>query len=361
MKKTLIAIAALATVGTAAAQSAVTLYGRIDTNYGWSRATTTKANGTKERKTSIGLNPDGKRKGNLSTSRWGLKGQEDIGNGLSAVFNIEAGFNSGTGAFLDGGFARRSVVGLKGSFGQVVLGRDYTPVDSIAGGNYQADGLDLLALGYTRRANGIHYSGKFSGIGVQAFAGTKGNDDGIIQTKVNDVKTTKTAIGLGVSYADGPFAAGVAVQTFNNKVTGSRNNRTTEYAVGASYDFTAAKLYAHYMGIKKTDTKAANQIGIGIEAPVSALTLGAEYAYNWGKTASFVGVVDNANTAFGALANNKDKAKGHNFALQARYAMSKRTDLYARAARYSAIKGSGVTAKSKTNSDLVTVGIRHKF
>ena len=102
MKKSLIALAALAAVGAASAQSSVTLYGVIDTNYGWARLT--KKNMDRRsvtvKTTTTGLNAAG---GNLSGSRWGLRGQEDLGNGLSAVFNVEAGFSSTDGAFSDSG------------------------------------------------------------------------------------------------------------------------------------------------------------------------------------------------------------------------------------------------------------------
>ena len=85
MKKSLIALAALAAVGAASAQSSVTLYGVIDTNYGWSRTTVDIPVVGTLKVTRTGLNADG---GNLSGSRWGLKGQEDLGNGLAEVFNV---------------------------------------------------------------------------------------------------------------------------------------------------------------------------------------------------------------------------------------------------------------------------------
>ena len=110
MKKSLIAVAALAAVGAASAQSSVTLYGVVDTGYGVVQTKTEQGGVTTKTRTT------GLMSGNLSGSRWGLKGQEDLGNGLSAVFNVETGFNSVKGDFTDG-FNRRSVVGLKGSFG----------------------------------------------------------------------------------------------------------------------------------------------------------------------------------------------------------------------------------------------------
>src|SRR5690606_15611017 len=61
------------------------------------------------------------------SSRWGLRGKEDLGNGLSATFVLESGFNTATGISRQGGrlFGRQAWVGLKGDFGQLAFGRQY--------------------------------------------------------------------------------------------------------------------------------------------------------------------------------------------------------------------------------------------
>ena len=345
MKKSLIAVAALAAVGAASAQSSVTLYGVVDTGYGVEQ-TKTELFGVTTKTRTTGL-----MSGNLSGSRWGLKGQEDLGNGLSAVFNVEAGFNSANGDFKDDGFNRRSVVGLKGSFGQVLLGRDYTPMDTIGGGDYfQASDLvtadDPMGVGlYTVRANGVHYAGEFGGVGVKAFVGY---DDQ--KTTVSGIGTTSRnrneGYGVGVTYAGGPFMVGAAVQQFRSKDAVATTGKNTEYGLGASYDFTAAKLYAHYIAndFQTPNAKPLQQFGLGVTAPFGAFTLGGQYAYNYWKVAPGV------------------KAEGHDFVLQGTYALSKRTDLYARAARTDSwkVKTSGTTAY-KTNTDSFAVGVRHRF
>ena len=345
MKKSLIAVAALAAVGAASAQSSVTLYGVVDTGYGVEQ-TKTELFGVTTKTRTTGL-----MSGNLSGSRWGLKGQEDLGNGLSAVFNVEAGFNSANGDFKDDGFNRRSVVGLKGSFGQVLLGRDYTPMDTIGGGDYfQASDLvtadDPMGVGlYTVRANGVHYAGEFGGVGVKAFVGY---DDQ--KTTVSGIGTTSRnrneGYGVGVTYAGGPFMVGAAVQQFRSKDAVATTGKNTEYGLGASYDFTAAKLYAHYIAndFQTPNAKPLQQFGLGVTAPFGAFTLGGQYAYNYWKVAPGV------------------KAEGHDFVLQGTYALSKRTDLYARAARTDSWKAktSGTTIY-KTNTDSFAVGVRHRF
>lgn len=355
MKKSLIAVAALAAVGAASAQSSVTLYGVVDTGYGVTQ-TKTEVGGTTIKTRTTGL-----MSGNLSGSRWGLKGQEDLGNGLSAVFNVEAGFNSANGNFT-GGFNRRSVVGLKGSFGQVLLGRDYTPMDSI-GSDYQASDLvtsdDYHGSLYTVRTNGIHYAGEFGGVGVKAFVGYDDQKTTVSGHGTNS-RNRNEGYGVGVSYATGPFSVAGAVQQFRTKVIGDSLKRI-EYGVGAAYDFTAAKLYAHYIArdggidvasnigagvvsIDSGDTKPVQQFGLGVTVPFGAFTLGGQYAYNYWKAAP------------------GGKAEGHDFVLQGTYALSKRTDLYARAARTDSwkVKTSGTTTY-KTYTDSFAVGVRHRF
>ena len=152
MKKSLIALAAVAAVGAASAQSSVTLYGVLDAAYNNLSATNA---GTLSRVTGNGAN---------QASRIGFRGVEDLGGGLKASFVLEAAINvdngtgstsvansttigqtltSGTGntganainsalASSAGGaqgltFNRRSTVSLAGNFGEVRVGRDLTP------------------------------------------------------------------------------------------------------------------------------------------------------------------------------------------------------------------------------------------
>ena len=151
---------------------------------------------------------------------------------------------------------------------------------------------------------------------------------------------------MGVTYAGGPFMVGAAVQQFRAKDAVATYSKNTEYGIGASYDFTAAKLYTHYIAndFQTPNAKPLQQFGLGVTAPFGAFTLGGQYAYNYYK------------------AGTNSKAKGHDFVLQGTYALSKRTDVYARAARTDSwkVKTSGTTAY-KTNTDSFAVGVRHRF
>ena len=120
LKKFVLAITAFGTfAGCAHAQSSVTLYGVVDDGF------------------DINTNSGGERlyaltsAGAIQNSRWGLRGSEDLGGGLKAIFKLENGFDINSGKFSQGGleFGRNAFVGLEGPYGTVTLGRQY---DSVA-------------------------------------------------------------------------------------------------------------------------------------------------------------------------------------------------------------------------------------
>jgi predicted porin len=99
------------------AQSSVTLFGLIDAGFGY---TNTNAGSRYAM-----MN------GNINGDRWGLRGREDLGGGLAAIFQIESGFNVGTGALGQGGreFGRQAWVGLSSeTFGTAKFGRQYDAI-----------------------------------------------------------------------------------------------------------------------------------------------------------------------------------------------------------------------------------------
>ena len=119
MKKTLIALAAVAATGAAFAQSSVTLYGVADVAVG------------KTNNAGLGLTSDkfqaiASNVLNNGNSRFGLKGSEDLGGGLKANFNYEGGINIANGAGNTSGgqlFSRAAWVSLSGGFGELRAGR----------------------------------------------------------------------------------------------------------------------------------------------------------------------------------------------------------------------------------------------
>ena len=348
MKKSLIAIAALAAAGAAAAQSSVTMYGQVNTGYEHSKTDIT-IGGVKTTTKTTGFQND-----QVKSSRLGFKGEEALGNGLSATFALEMGFNAADGKFADSAFNRKATVGLKGAFGEVRIGKDSTPMNEFDGSFKAIDRTTTLAkqvagrdASWEGRPTGLFYNGSFSGFDVAAAIGnssTRVKTDGATTMK----KDTAT-YGLGMGYNGGAWAVGAAVQLDTEK-TLNDDVKKTNYGVGASYDFNVAKVYGQYKGGQYKNKMPAggkysyDQFAVGVSAPFGATTLSAEYAYNKAKDTA------------GAVST---KYKGNVFAVQAEYAFSKRTSLVARAGQVANWKDKTLNDKSSTQE--YTVGLRHKF
>ena len=352
MKKSLLALAALAAAGAASAQSSVTLYGIADISGGYKEV---NANGVKAKTTGANV-------GNLGDSRIGLKGSEDLGNGLKAVFNYEWQIDSAHGTLYSGegkakslnnGYAtgtREAFVGLEGNFGQVRVGTTDTPVRNlaIAGTADAASDFDTTNLGaLVNRASGVHYFGNFSGVGIQAFAGYHKNESA--DTTTDNYK----GYGLGLSYANGPLLVGAAVQQFKQSADASTTgtSKKTEAVVGGTYDFGTAKVFANYVygkvGVDGNTTTAyggafdkVQELNLGVTVPYGAASFVAEYGRNRYN-----------------LAGTNEKFSGNDFMIGANYAFSKRTDVYVRAAQLNDLKN----GDDKNWTRLYAAGIRHKF
>ena len=356
MKKSLIAIAALAAAGAAAAQSSVTMYGQVNTGYEYSKTDITTS-GVKTTTKTTGFQND-----RVNTSRLGFKGEEALGNGLSATFALEMGFDSADGEFADSAFNRKATVGLKGAFGEVRIGKDSTPMNEFDGSFKAIDRTASLAqindgeikpkydldAAFTARPTGLFYNGTFSGVSVSAAIGNDSERTKI--AGVTEAKQDTAVYGLGLGYNGGAWAVGAAVQLDTEK-TLSDDVKTTNYGVGASYDFNVAKVYGQYKGGQYknkastvADKYSYDQFAVGVSAPFGATTLSAEYAYNKAKDTA------------GAVST---KYKGNVFAVQAEYAFSKRTSLVARAGQVANWKDKTLNDKSSTQE--YTVGLRHKF
>ena len=351
MKKSLIAIAALAAAGAAAAQSSVTMYGQVNTGYEYSKTDITNKSGVKTTTKTTGFQND-----RVKTSRLGFKGEEALGNGLSATFALEMGFNANDGTFKSGAaFDRKATVGLKGAFGEVRIGKDSTPMNEFDGSFKAIDRTTTLAkqvagrdASWEGRPTGLFYNGSFSGVSVSAAIG---NDSERVKTAgVTTAKQDTAVYGLGLGYNGGAWAVGAAVQLDTEK-TLSDDVKKTNYGVGASYDFNVAKVYGQYEGGQYknkastvADKYSYDQFAVGVSAPFGATTLSAEYAYNKAKDTQGADVY---------------KYKGNVFAVQAEYAFSKRTSLVARAGQVANWKNETTNDKSSTQE--YTVGLRHKF
>src|SRR5690606_37483805 len=185
-----------------------------------------------------------------SGSRWGLKGTEDLGDGLQAIFQLESGFDSSTGDQAQGGrlFGRHATIGLQGdSWGRLDLGRQtniaskyFADVASPFGASFgQANvGATFGSANTVRWDNMVMYqTPNFSGF--QFGVGYSSNVDGSQDWDV-DGATDPNEKGLttGLRYANGPIGAAL---TYDQVDTDVADAKVKAWNVGLSYDFEVVK------------------------------------------------------------------------------------------------------------------------
>lgn len=166
MKLKQAAIAAAMSCPWLAVAQSVTLYGVVDSGI--------------EYVNNIGANKDGvvRIPGTTGSvpSRWGVRGAEDLGGGMKAVFALESGFSPDSGVSNQGGrlFGRQAYVGLSGGWGQVAFGRQYNMLfwstldPDILGPNAYGSGSLDSGIPNARSDNAVSYKGKFGGLTVGA-------------------------------------------------------------------------------------------------------------------------------------------------------------------------------------------------
>jgi predicted porin len=341
MKKSLVALAALAAVGAASAQSTVTLYGVADVWLG-SQKVETRPNGNVA---FTGVRQNLLNSGGYNGSRFGFRGTEDLGGGLKANFVLEQGINVDTGAPADSTrqFNRQAYVGFSGGFGEVRLGRQLTAYDTLRGAtNHSFDTAFAVTSSvwgkgiadYTSRVdNQITYiSPDFSG-----FSGalTYGLDETTANSATGSLKDT-TAVHL--KYAASPLLVGVAYQKEERINTGDR----TYTLLAGSYDFGMAKVTAGFNRAKQDLLGKDNEYQLGVDFPVAA----------------------NARIALGYAHAKKKNAAGASlgktdgYSLTGYYDLSKRTRLYAGLRNYQDKNAAGVKTEK---GNLYAIGVRHSF
>ncbi len=337
MKKSLLALAVLgAFAGVASAQTNVTLYGVADVGFESFDNGDARTNGLES--------------GGQSASRVGLKGTEDLGNGLKAMFMLENGFDLDTG---NGTGNRYSYVGLGGEFGAVTLGRQNTPLkDAYSkidpfGAAGTIGNIENVFFGGTAGNNRVANTVKFA---TPSYSGFNG---GVSYTfgEVEDSNSSNRQLGLNLGYGNGPIDVqfGFADLKGNTAAIPAVGDDARRYFLGAAYDFGAAKLHAAYGDAKNEPvgggTNVKNRSGmVGVSVPFGASALMASYTLNQNRT------IDDADT--------------QHLALMYTYDMSKRTNLYA---GYGYTRNDGAVNLRTRGGDVgddpkvLAVGVRHKF
>ena len=340
MKKSLLVLAVIGAFASAAhAQSSVTLFGVVDAAFG-----RISGNGSKTGISNSGLN----------SSRLGFRGVEDLGGGLKASFHLEGQLQNDVGNSGGLTFQRRSTVSLSGGFGEIRIGRDYTPTfwnttifDAFGtNGVGQANTPGMLGspanITAVRSNNSIGYFlpgdlGGFYGQAMYAFG-----------EQVSGAATSSDGnyFGFRFGYANGPLNAAFA----NGKVKNFAVGGVTTTNLGISYNF-GAVTPAFFYGTEKTGSGSKiKAFEISATAPLGAGELRAAYSK-----------YDRANS----------NADWNKFALGYGYNLSKRTQVYGTYARVSNKAGSavtvtnnglgGITANLGGGSTGFELGVRHAF
>ena len=310
MKKTLVALAVLGSFASvASAATSVTLYGRLDVGYD-----SFHHDGLKLQQDAI-----------ANQSRFGVKGEEDLGNGLAATFKLEGRFSADTGAYTKDMFDRESTVGLKGAFGHVRFGRALAAMDNGIGGftvGERVASFDNYSSA-ARHSNSMFYDYSNSGFSVGGNVSTKGGALDVAE----GADASKVGYGLYAKYDANNLGLGAAYQRDGN---GGK-----EWGVGASYTFAPVTLGASYADHKNAASTKTRIVNAYVSGDVTANdTVYFQYNRNQEKTASNVKTTQNA------------------YGLGYMHALSNRTSVYAETAR---------TKRAGENGWDYSVAMRHKF
>jgi predicted porin len=373
--KHIAAASLLACAGTAWAQSSVTLYGVLDTNIEYVNKMSPTAPGTPgfpgAAASKIDMNTGG-----LSGSRWGLRGDEDLGGGNKALFVLESGFGVNDGRLQQGGrlFGRQAFVGLDTRFGKFTFGRQYTSLfEALANFSPTAYSTQyepiIFMTGLNFRSdNTAKYTGTFGP--VTALAHWSFGNGVFGAGQVPGQFKRDSGYGAAVAYAGGPFGATIAYDQANPSMTpfgDTGYGSAKKLAVAASYTVGPAKLIGGYRWEKATYSNDATFIrddmwwaGVNYQA-TQALGLTLAYYYDKLKTLQL--------SKAGAPSS---PANPWQVSFIADYNFSKRTDVYLTTA-YARTAGLNFDTSAigfangyfpgagQTSMVGAAVGIRHKF
>jgi predicted porin len=281
MKKSILALAVLAAFGGAAhAQSSVTIYGAVDASLSYTNKIST---GGKDTGGQMALDS-----GLMKGSRLGVKGVEDLGGGIKALFTIENGFNLDTGEAGQKGvlWGRQATIGLSGNFGTILAGRQKDVLDDVGSITSPGDfggvvsrvhSLNLDRTNGERVNNSIRYNtpnfSGFTGSVIYGFGEEPGSTG------------AGQSFGLGGTYANGPLNIGLgyfqskmggksasdvngaaacngAVMAMGKDKIGDKAGDTClkTWTLAAAYQFGPARVYGSYSRVKLPLAKVPSEI-----------------------------------------------------------------------------------------------------
>lgn len=327
-----------------APSSSVTVYGLYDAAV--RRAT--NANAARDPNTSM-------EDGIFTGSRLGLRGSEDLGGGLRAVFNIESGFHPGTGTSLQGTatadygqeavtsrfWGREAWVGLRGGWGGVLLGRQYTVAHSLAARFQPLGNPNNLALSVfsshhiARQDNMVRFDAKLGDVELLASHTLGGQGS----TSAN------SSSALGAGYTRGALFLGAYLQQMNNRA-GTEKRKI----VGLGGNYRINPTLALYGGTMQRSAQVSAQEN-------KVWTVGTNIELTRQTTLS-VAYFDDSQSGTAALEGSRKVVWA-----SANYRFSSRTDVYAVIDRNEVSGGYSRPAFLGTlgSQTAVSMGLRHRF
>lgn len=409
MKKTLAAVAVLGAFAGSALAADVQLYGIVDTGVGYNHVDMDSLDG-------VTLYNDGKAvysfadsdsfsmmSGQASGSRWGLKGTEDLGNGLTVGFILEDGFTSDNGADSAPMFNRESSLFVQGGFGKFAMGRmgtlnngqsSWAKVGMVSAfgtsdwGGYSAQLGNIFSLSGQWDNMVAYETPSFAGFKVYAQYAMGSNDN-------ENESSSDRYYAIGATYNNGPFAGYFAVDSINYQTSGAKIDDkfiddSLTVTLGGSWNFEVAKVYfgAQYFdevklssigGITKTTVSGVNlskfgapdiTVGALVKVKGYGISLTADAPVAGGKAMFGVGYVDAeaADSIQDALKDANTDAdldlKRYVVSVGYDYPFSKRTDVYAIASYMQDqvdAKLNGTSEDWDPSAYTLYVGLRHKF
>ncbi|MFL9883210.1 porin [Paraburkholderia agricolaris] len=383
----------------ATAQSSVTIYGILDENLTYN----TNING--KHLVSLGS-------GGLQSTRWGIRGIEDLGGGAKALFMLENGFNITNGALSNANpgstqgleFGRQAWIGLGNEAGTITIGRQYDSVVdflgklSIAdqwGGSITAHPADIDNFNNTGRVNNAIKlsSATYAGLKIDGLYSLGGIAGHLAQNQV---------WSLGAGYDSGPMTVGVGYLNVRNPNIGFYGDNGASTPANANGVFFTSPVTSGF-----ASARSMRVIGAGAAYTIDKTTVGMTYSNtrfqslgdtlasgpnpnHYTGSATFNDVELNLRfqatpalvlgTAINYLKGNgvasttlsSDGATYWQGAVGADYALSKRTDVYVvgmvqKASGTQSTGGpavaaiNGLTASRNSRQALARVGMRHKF
>ena len=388
MKKTLAAVAVLGAFAGSALAADVQLYGIVDTGVGYNHV---DVDGLGDKQD---IDTFQMKSGQASGSRWGLKGTEDLGNGLTVGFILEDGFSSDTGADSAPMFNRESSLFIQGGFGKFAMGRmgslnngqsSWAKVGMINAfgtsdwGDYSVQVGNVMSTAAQWDNMVAYQTPDFAGFKVYAQYGM-----GNAVTDYDSVENESSSdryYALGATYNNGPFAAYLAVDSINYASWSNGDaaqpgdvDDSLTVTLGGSYDFEVVKVYLGAQYFDEVKLSKFSGVVNAIDGVVNTADKVKGYGITltgdaplWGGKAMFgIGYTDaeSADSYEDANVDGSIDLQRYVVSVGYDYPFSKRTDVYA-VASYMQDNWERKTGATKVEGDpsayTLYVGLRHRF